>query len=328
MNLPVMQEILNEIKQSQRIMLFRHIRMDGDCAGATKGLKGILRCTFPEKEILLVDEQKSEFLSFLGPDDQPVPDETYQGALAIVLDTSERQRISNQKYALCRRIIKIDHHIETDPYGQINWVEPERSSACEMVAEFYFTFQKELKIDSAAAASLYTGMVTDSGRFRFSGVTGDTFRLAAAMLDQGVDTETLYAHLYLNDYRDLKFKAHVYEHMRQTENGAAFVRVDKDMQAQFSLDLEGASNAISYLENIKGCLCWLAFIDGEKEEDGIRVRLRSRFMTINQVAERHHGGGHACAAGATVYSEEEMAQLIREADEAVKTYKETHDGWM
>ena len=116
--------------------------------------------------------------------------------------------------------------------------------------------------------------------------------------------------------------------MRQTENGAAFVRVDKDMQAQFSLDLEGASNAISYLENIKGCLCWLAFIDGEKEEDGIRVRLRSRFMTINQVAERHHGGGHACAAGATVYSEEEMAQLIREADEAVKTYKETHDGWM
>ena len=161
-----------------------------------------------------------------------------------------------------------------------------------------------------------------------SGVNGDTMRLAGLMLDQGVDTETLYANLYLNDYEVLKFKAHVYECMRRSENGVAWVRVGRDMQQRFGLDLEAASNAISYMENIRECLCWLAFIDGEKPEDGIRVRLRSRFMTINHVAERHHGGGHACAAGATVYSEEEMEQLIREADHAAKTYKETHEGWM
>ncbi len=58
------------------------------------------------------------------------------------------------------------------------------------------------------------------------------------------------------------------------------------------------------------------------------MRLRSRFMTISQVAERHHGGGHACASGATVYSREEADQLVREADEAVRRYKETHQGWM
>ena len=116
--------------------------------------------------------------------------------------------------------------------------------------------------------------------------------------------------------------------MQCTENGAAYIYVTREMQQRFQMNFEAASNVISYLENIKGCLCWLAFIESEKPEDGIRVRLRSRFMTINQVAEKHHGGGHACAAGATVYSEEEMNQLIAEADEETKAYKESHKGWL
>lgn len=328
MNEEIKRAILDKIKSYGRIMLFRHIRMDGDCTGSTKGLKEMLKLTYPEKEILLVDQQTSEFLKFMGPDDSPVPDETYWDALAIVLDCAERSRISNPKYALCREIIKIDHHIETDAYGHLNWVEPERSSACEMVVDFYDTFRDELKMNARAASYLFAGMVTDSGRFRFSGVNGNTLRLAALLLDEGVDTETLYANLYLNDYETLKFRAYVYECMHRTENGVAWVHVTKEMQARFGLDLETASSAISYMENIRDCLCWLAFIDVENPEEGIRVRLRSRFMTINHVAERHHGGGHARASGATVYSEEEAAQLIREADAAAKEYKDTHEGWM
>ena len=72
----------------------------------------------------------------------------------------------------------------------------------------------------------------------------------------------------------------------------------------------------------------IAEILQETPQEGIRVRLRSRFMTINQVAERHHGGGHARAAGATVYSGEEMLALIREADEEAREYKESHQGWL
>ena len=71
-----------------------------------------------------------------------------------------------------------------------------------------------------------------------------------------------------------------------------------------------------------------AFIEAPGDEKIIRVRLRSRFVTINTIAENHHGGGHACASGATVYSEEEMCQLIEEADARVKEYKETHEGWL
>ena len=323
----VMQEILRKIKEYDRIMLFRHIRPDGDCVGSTKGLKGILRCTFPDKEVLLIDHQKSDFLSFMGEDDPDVPDSVYQSALGIVIDTATTDRISNKKFALCKELIKIDHHIERKPYGVLNWVEEDASSACEMIAKFFVTFQSELKIDRSTAAHIYTGMVTDSGRFRYDGVSGDTLRYAAALLDQGIDTETLYAHLYLRDFDTLKFKSYVYEQMQMTKNGVAYIFISSETQQRFGLDFEAASASVGYLDAIKGCLCWLAFI--ENEQDGaIRVRLRSRFAAINHIAEKYHGGGHACASGATVYSREEMDALIRDADAHIGEYKATHEGWM
>ena len=328
MNEEIKQIIWEKIGAYRRIMLFRHSRMDGDCAGASRGLRALLRATFPEKQVLLVDGQQSDYLAFLGPDDAPVPDGDYSDALAIVVDTATRERISNQKYALCREIVKIDHHIETDPYGAVNWVEEERSSVCEMVAAFYETFRERLVLTREAAEYIFMGMVTDSGRFRFGGVTGETMRLAGMLLDAGVDTETLYANLYLQDYAALKFKAYVYENMQRTEHGVAYIHVTGDMQRRFGLSFETASSVISYLENIRGCLCWLAFIECEQPEEGVRVRLRSRFMSVNAIAEKYRGGGHACASGATVYTPEEQEALIRDADEAAKEYQKTHAGWM
>ena len=324
----IQKAILEKIEAYDIIMLFRHIRMDGDCVGATKGLKRILQLTYPEKRIVLTDGQKSDYLAFLGSDDEPVADDLCRSALGIVIDVSEQTRISNPQYALCRELIKIDHHIEADPFGTLSWVEEKRSSACEMIAAFYDAFRERLRIDSRAATCIYAGMVTDSGRFRFEGVNGDTLRLAAVMLDQGIDLETLYANLYLIGPQILDFKAYVYQHVQYTENGVAYLYVDRSMKREYSLTTETAGDTISYLEGIRGCLCWLAFIEGDTDADGIRVRLRSRFMTVNELASRHHGGGHACASGATVYSQEEMRALIAEADQAVKEYKESHTGWL
>ena len=319
------QAILQKIKEYDQIMIFRHFRPDGDCVGASRGLKTILQLSFPEKEILLVDSEKSDYLAFLGEDDAPVADEVYASALGIVVDTANTDRISNKKFSLCKELVKIDHHIEISPYGSCSWVEEEASSCCEMIVDFYDTFRDELKINREAATYLYTGMVTDSGRFRFRSVSGDTMRRAGLLLDLGIDTDTLYAHLYLDDYEFLKFKAHVLNAMQITENGVAYIYVDKAMQERFHLTSEAASNVVSFLDSIKGCLCWLAFIENPGE---IRVRLRSRFVTINQLAERYRGGGHACASGATVYGEEEVQALLRDTDALVKEYKETHEGWL
>lgn len=320
--------ILAKIKEYDRIILFRHVRPDGDCVGATKGLQRILQLSFPEKEVILTHEDHSAYLEFLGPEDPAIPDEMYESALGIVIDTANMDRISNQKFRLCRELIKIDHHIEVAPYGDISWVEEERSSACEMIVVFYETFKDELKLDTEAATYLYTGMVTDSGRFKYSSTSGDTLRCAATLLDTGIDTQRLYSRLYLEAFEYLKFKAYIYEHMQRTENGVAYLYVDKAMQERFGLNQESASATVGCLDTIRGSICWMVFIDNCDEKGSIRVRLRSRFVTINALAEKYHGGGHACASGATVYSQAEMAALIAEADALVKEYKETHEDWL
>ena len=327
MNTERMEQILQKIKEYNRIIIFRHFRPDGDAIGSTKGMREILRASFPEKEIYLLNSDYSDYLSFLGGEDEPIADELYADALALVLDTGTENRISNQKYKLCREIAKIDHHIDHQPYGDYCWIEEEKSSTCEMVVAFYNTFRDQLKITPEGARYLYTGMVTDSGRFRFRDVDGDTMRHAGLLLDIGVDTDTLYANLYSKSFEELKFQSYVYRKMKKTENGVAYIYVDKAMQKKFGLTSEQASASVSFMESIRGSLIWVAFIENPDGKT-IRVRLRSRFVTISEIAERYRGGGHACAAGATLHAKKEMKLLLGECDARLKDYKENNEGWI
>jgi phosphoesterase RecJ-like protein len=222
-NLEIKKIILNKIKEYDRILLFRHFRPDGDAVGSTKGLAAIIKATWPEKEVLHVNEDYAKYLEFMGPENDPVPEEKFADALGIILDTGDIGRTSSKKHSLCKEIVKIDHHIDRDPYGDYSWVEEHRSAACELVVDFYDTFKDELVMTKEAATYLYTGIVTDSGRFRFREVSGETLRLAGLLLNFGIDTETLYANLYLDEFSQLKFKAHVYEAMKMTENGVAYL---------------------------------------------------------------------------------------------------------
>ncbi len=325
MNEQIKLAILNKIKEYDRIVLSRHDRPDGDAVGSTKGLCEILRDSFPSKDILVVNDDYSGSVSFLG-DEDGLDASGYENALLIVLDTATRNRISNKNYARAREVIKIDHHPDVAPYGDLSWIEPHRSSCCEMVADFADTFKDELAVSSTAATYIYAGMVTDSGRFRFRDVSGDTLRLAGSLLDRGIDTETLYANLYLDKFDALKFKAYFLSKIKLTKNGVAYLYIDRATQERLGMSNEDASVQVTLMDSIRGSLIWLVFI--ENADGSIRVRLRSRYMTINKLAERYHGGGHECASGATVYTKAEKTKLLREADRLLKEYKETHDGWL
>lgn len=319
-------EVLETIKKYDRIIIFRHFRPDGDAVGSTKGLQRILKLSFPEKEIILQNCDFSDYMSFLGSEEPIMDDEFYADALGIVLDTATTARISNQKFNLCKFLIKIDHHIPVESYGNINWVEEERCSTCELITAFYDAMKDELKIDAEAATYLYAGLVTDSGRFRFRSVSGDTMRLAGILLNQGVDTDHLYANLYMKDFAEFKFHGYVLNNINITENGVAYIYIDTATMEEYSLSFEQASACVSYMDSIKGSLIWVAFINSGNGD--IRVRLRSRFVTINDLAKQYEGGGHDCAAGATVHSIEQMNELLGKADLLLKNYKNENEGWL
>ncbi len=321
-----MQNILDKIKEYDKIILFRHFRPDGDAIGSTKGLQAILKATYPEKQVYLQNEDFSDYLAFLGGEDGILPDEEYADALGIVMDTATTARVSCKKFGLCKELLKIDHHIPAEEFGVVQWVEEERSSTCEMIAAFYDAFKEELKITKEGATYIYTGMVTDSGRFRFRDVSGETLRLAGVLLLQGVDLDFIHSHLYMRDFASFKFEAYAHKKMKISENGVVSLFVTQKMKKKFNLTNEAASASVSYMEHIKNSLIWVAFI--ETGDGKIRVRLRSRYVEINDLAKKYDGGGHACAAGATVYSKKEMERLIADADELLKEYKANHEGWL
>lgn len=315
----IIEQILSKIKQYNRIILTRHIWPDGDAIGSSKGFSEILRNTFPQKEIYVQTNDSSEYVSFLGPDDDPIDPELYKESLCIVLDTSNEERISNSYYKTAKEIIKIDHHVDVTPFGDISWVEDKRSSTCEMITYFYQTFKNELKLTKEAATYLYTGIVTDSGRFQYESTKGETLRLASILLDMGIDTENIFAHLYLHDFDNLKFQSYVYEKLKVTTNGVVYIFVDNEMKKKFNLDDEKAGNVISMITNIKNCIVQLGFIaigDGN-----IRIRLRSRFVPIRPLAQKYGGGGHEFASGAVIHDENEIQKVVDEADQIVAEFK-------
>ena len=324
MNTAIKRKLLEKIKQYRKIIISRHLRPDGDAVGSTLGLKGMLKLTYPEKEVLVINGDYGGYTAFLGQEDAQRDDEYYADALSIIIDTGTPDRISNKKHSLAKEVAVIDHHIEPEPFGDISWVEPDRSSACEMIADFYAAFKDELKMDADAATKIYAGMVTDSGRFRYESVTGETLRLAAMLIDMGIDLERLYANLYLSEYEELKYHSFVLNKMRLTKNGVAHFYISLDAQKKFGLTAEQACEAVSYLGGLKGSIIWLAFI--ENADGTVRVRLRSRFVTVNKLAEKYGGGGHACARGATLKNR--IRKVLADADGLIAEYKANNTDWM
>ena len=144
-----MKRILDKIKTYDTIIIHGHQRPDGDCYGAQFGLKDIIKTTYPNKQVYVVGET-SDYVSFLG-DIDTISDDVYKGALSIVVDTATSERISDKRYTLGNYIIKIDHHIPVDNYGDLRWVDTNFPSCAQMIAYFRYKFQNELKYTISGA---------------------------------------------------------------------------------------------------------------------------------------------------------------------------------
>ncbi|PLR77793.1 DHH family phosphoesterase [Bacillus sp. V3-13] len=308
----MIEKILNTIRQYETIIIHRHVRPDPDAYGSQGGLAGILRTSFPDKKIYAVGKEDPS-LRFLNELDV-IADEVFKGALVIVCDTANEERICDSRYKLGDKLIKIDHHPNEDAYGDLMWVDTDASSVSEMIYEFYLAGKDQgLKMSNQAARLIYAGIVGDTGRFLFPSTTEKTFKYASELIHYDFSRTELYDQMYEQKPNLVKLNGYVLQNFEMRPTGAASMFLTKELLARFDVVPSEASLLVGELGNVKGIKAWVFFIE---EEDQIRVRLRSKGPVINGIARNYQGGGHPLAAGASIYSWSEAESVLKEIDEA------------
>jgi bifunctional oligoribonuclease and PAP phosphatase NrnA len=307
-------EILKEIERYETIIIHRHVRPDPDAYGSQGGLGEILKASFPEKSIYLVGKEE-ESLNYLNRLDT-ISDDTYKGALVIICDTANAERICDKRYSLGDKLIKIDHHPNEDRYGDMLWVDTDASSTSEMIYEFYlFGKDKGLKMSDGAARLLFAGIVGDTGRFLYASTTDKTFRYAGDLIHYDFSRTELFNDMYDVNENITRLNGYVLQHFEILENGTGKMVITKEILKQFDSTPAEASLLVSALGSVKGVKAWVFFIEEEKE---IRVRLRSKGPVINGIAKKYNGGGHPMAAGASIHSWDTVEDVLKDLEEVCR----------
>ncbi len=312
-----MKHILQKIKEYNRIIIHMHIRPDGDCYGSGFGLKEIIKETYPNKEVYVVGETAS-YVKFIGNVDE-IPDEYFKRALSIVVDTASGERVSDQRFKLADYVIKIDHHIPVEDFGNYQYVDTTRPAASQIILEFYLKFKDELKFNMNAAKALYTGIVTDTGRFKYRSVSADTFRAVAFLLEYGLDFTEILGKLDIKSERLMKLQGYVLQNFEKTPDGVAYIKMKPEIIKKFGTTLEEATSLVNELSTLEDCPVWMLF--AEYENNVVRGRLRSRKPAIDKLANKYNGGGHKLACGANLGDWETVDRLLEDANELVREYK-------
>ena len=302
--------ILDKIKKHDRIILHRHSKPDGDALGSQIGLKHILKDNFPEKEIYMVGDSAGhyDFMEDCVMDE--ISDEMYSGALAIILDCGGRHLISDSRYETAAATIRFDHHIFAEKIADYEVVDTSYESCCGLITQF--AKDCSLTVSPLAAKSLYTGMITDSGRFRYDATSARTFALASFLMEQGVDLNEIYNALYAEDYEGRKLRAMFTLKVNFTEHKVAYIYTTKEEVAELKADTFTISRGmVGTMADIRGVDIWVNFTE---TENGVLCELRSSRFNINPVAVKYGGGGHQKASGATVASKDIAMQMLADLD--------------
>ena len=305
------EQIKNVIERFDRILIHRHSRPDGDAMGSQIGLRELLRHNYPEKEVLAVGDSTGFFGFMEGAVMDEVADEAYENALAIVLDCGAEHLISDTRWKTAAATARMDHHIFTGQLAEFEVIDTSFESCCGMVAAL--AEESGWALTPLAAKSLYTGMVTDSGRFRYDGTTARTFKLASFLMEQEFDTNEIFRDLYADSFENKKLKAQYILKTQFTDKRVAYIYTSLDELKAMNISTFTASRAmVNTMADIKGTDIWANFTE---TENGILCELRSSRYNIQPIAVKHGGGGHAKACGCTAPDYNTVMEILHELDE-------------
>lgn len=301
---------LQLIQQYDRIILHRHTKPDGDALGSQIGMKHIILENFLGKEVYMVGDKAGRYGFMEDSVMDEIPDELYHGALAIILDTAAVYLVSDERYKLADKTLRFDHHLFCGQFADEEIIDSNYESCCGLIAEF--AKECSLTLTPLAAKSLYTGMVTDSGRFRYDCTNSNTFRLASYLLQHDFKPSEIYAELYADDYDFMKLRAQFILKMQFTKNNVAYVYTTLDEVKSSGKDTFTISRGlVNTMSDIRGVNIWVNFTESE---EGILVELRSSKYNINPIAVKYGGGGHEKASGATLKSKEQALLMLADLD--------------
>ena len=314
MDLIVFEKALEIIKAHDTIIIYRHSNPDGDALGSQVGLFEIIRENFPEKRVYIVGDESERYGFIAGRIMDTVDDSLFSSSLSIILDTSAPSLISDDRWKNAKESLRFDHHLFIEKITDYEVVDSTYESCCGLIADFARTLS--LKVSDNAAKALYTGLVTDSGRFLYDSVSSRTHIIAAFLLERNFDRNAIYRNLYVEDLESVKMKLSFMERIKFTYNNVAYVYSTNDDVKKMGVSPFSVSRGmVNTMANLKDVHIWVNFTeDGDK----VLCELRSDSYDINKIAKKYGGGGHLKASGATLNNRKEAESMLKDLNMLVE----------
>lgn len=310
----VFKQIVKKIKEYDEIVIARHIGPDPDAIASTIALRDLIKLNFPNKKVYAVGSGVSRF-KYLGVLDK-VDEATLNNALLIICDVPRFDRVDSANKENYAFTIKIDHHPCDEIVCDLELIDEESSSTCQLITELVYSIK--WKLNKNIAEKLYLGIVSDSERFLLSYTTSKTLYLSAKLLnDFKLDLVSLYNNLYERPINERKFESYIINNITITENGFGYIKITDEVINEYKVDSGTASNMVNDLNFIKELKVW-AFSSYDEKSDLYKINIRSRKIVINEIASKFNGGGHKFASGARIKTEEEVNRLFAALDNACK----------
>jgi phosphoesterase RecJ-like protein len=235
-----------------------------------------------------------------------IPDSAFEGALSIILDCGGENLISDSRYKLAAYRVRLDHHIFAGKIAEAEVIDTSYESCCGLITAL--AIEGGLTVTPVAAKSLYTGMITDSGRFRYDSTSAQTFRMASFLMERKFDTADIYRNLYADDLFFIQLRAKFTLKIQTTPHRVAYIYTTREEAESYGADNFTISRGmVNVMSEIQGIDSWVNFTE---TENSVLCEIRSNRYNINPIAVKYGGGGHQKASGATLKDRDEAMALL------------------
>ncbi|MCL2548910.1 MAG: bifunctional oligoribonuclease/PAP phosphatase NrnA [Symbiobacteriaceae bacterium] len=312
LEMELMTNIWQKIAEYETIILHRHIHPDYDALGSVFALKEIISTGWPEKRVYVAGDRTPQFP--LVPAADILADDIWQGALVIICDTSSAERVCDNRWLEAAYRIRIDHHQDLKPFGDLSWVDTSATATSQMIMTLY-NKGLELYTPSLTPAACYYllyGLMTDSGRLLFVHKDQNIRFIAAlqTVLQTGdISLQDTLRELNYVEENTLRYDGFLRTSFNRPLPELVYAKVTSGDLERFHLGAVDARGWCNSLSTIRGVRVWALFVE-DLEQDCVYCEFRSNGPNVSDLAFRYGGGGHLLASGCQAMNWQEVEQII------------------